>query len=419
MMDIFNILESNVRSYSRSFPAVFKRAKNALLYDDKGKKYIDFFSGAGSLNYGHNPSEMTTALIDYLKDDGICLSLDKMTCAKRAFLEKFSHIILMPRNMEYKIQFTGPTGANAIEAALKLSRIVKKRRNVIAFTNGYHGLSQGALSITSNSFYRNDIFLQDSKVTFMPYDKYFCKDSDTSVYLRKMLEDPSSGIDLPSAIILETIQAEGGVNVACREWLRKIQQICTDLDILMIIDDIQVGNGRTGPFFSFEDAEIHPDIIALSKSIGGGLPMSLLLIKPEYDQWRSGEHTGTFRGNNMAFVASSALLSSYWNDDRLTAEVYRKSKILRNELQKIVNKYTVGNIELRGKGLIYGLQIPEKDYCRSASMEAFKKGLVIETAGGHNDVLKFLPPLTIEDELLSTGLRIIDESIESVMKRKI
>ncbi|OZH51619.1 diaminobutyrate--2-oxoglutarate aminotransferase [Hydrocoleum sp. CS-953] len=410
-MSIFEKLESNVRTYSRSFPAVFEKAKNALLYSEEGKRYIDFFAGAGSLNYGHNPPEVSAALIAYLQEDGILLSLDKETRSKKEFLEQFSDLILTPRNLEYRVQFTGPTGANAIEAALKLSRTVKKRRGIIAFTNAFHGLTQGALSVTGNSYYRNNFSLQDACVSFMPYDNYFGPEHNTASFLRRMLEDPSSGIDIPAAIILEAIQAEGGVNVASRNWLKEIQQICIDFDILLIVDDIQVGNGRSGSFFSFEDAGISPDIVVMAKSIGGGLPMSLVLIKPEHDQWKPGEHTGTFRGNNLAFVASISLLN-YWKDDGLKDAVIRKSLVVQDRLQNIANQYKEVNMEVRGKGLIQGLKIPEEGFSCKVSRNAFKQGLIIETAGPYNEVLKLLPPLTIEDELLLEGLDIIEKSVK-------
>jgi len=300
-MRIFEQIESQVRSYVRHFPTIFNRATGSLLYDEQGNEYIDFFAGAGTLNYGHNNPLVKDALVEYIQNDGIVHGLDKATSAKKKFLEKFTSIIMQPRHMEYKIQFSGPTGTNAVETALKLARMVKGRSNVIAFTNAFHGLTMGSMAVTGNSFYRDEAFINRANVAFMPYDGYFGDSINTATYLRKFLDDTSSGVDLPAAIILETIQAEGGVNVASADWLRQIEQVCRDYDILLIIDDIQVGNGRTGTFFSFEDAGLNPDIITLSKSVGGGLPLSMVLMKPELDQWKPGEHTGTFRGNNLAF----------------------------------------------------------------------------------------------------------------------
>ncbi len=414
-MRIFEQLESQVRSYVRHFPTIFNKAKGSYLYDEQGKEYIDFFAGAGTLNYGHNNPRVIEALIEHLSNDGIIHGLDKATTAKKKFLETFYHTILAPRRMEYKIQFSGPTGTNAVETSLKLARMVKGRSNVICFTNAFHGLTMGSMAVTGNAFYRDEAFINRANVTFMPYDNYFGPDFDTSKYLRKFLEDKSSGVDLPAAMILETVQAEGGVKVARDEWLKEIEQICRDFDILLIVDDIQVGNGRTGTFFSFESSGINPDIITLSKSIGGGLALSLVLMKPELDQWRPGEHTGTFRGNNLAFVASSELLS-YWENDNLSEAIRYKEEILHEELEKIAAKYPDVEAQIRGKGLIYGLNIPFQGFCRDVSTEAFGNGLVIELAGAEADVLKFLPPLVIEEEILRQGLTIIDESIGKTLE---
>jgi len=416
-MRIFEQLESQVRSYVRSFPTIFTKAKGAMLYDEQDNEYIDFFAGAGVLNYGHNNPAVSEALIKYIESDGIIHGLDKATSAKKHFLEQFYNIILAPRHMDYKIQFTGPTGTNAVETALKLARMVKGRSNIIAFTNAFHGLTMGSMSVTGNSFYRDEAFINRANVAFMPFDNYFGEGVNTAEYLRKFLTDNSSGVDLPAAIILETIQAEGGINVASEEWLREIEQICRDFDILLIVDDIQVGNGRTGKFFSFENSGINPDIITSSKSIGGGLPLALVLIKSGLDQWRPGEHTGTFRGNNLAFVASAQLLE-YWRNDNLSEAVMYKGKIVREELTRMAEKYSDYNPAVRGYGMINGLHIPELNFCSEVSAEAFSRGLVIELAGADDDVIKFLPPLVIEEEILKKGLQIVDESIAAVIEKK-
>jgi diaminobutyrate-2-oxoglutarate transaminase len=416
-MRIFEQIESQVRSYIRSFPTVFTRAKWSKLYDEQGKEYIDFFAGAGTLNYGHNNPAVNDALIDYIKNDGLIHGLDKATTAKKQFLEKLYYTILQPRHLEYKVQFCGPTGTNAVETALKIVRMVKGRSNVISFTNGFHGLTMGSMAITGNAFYRDEAFINRANVTFMPYDGYFGDGTDTSLYLRKFLEDSSSGVDLPAAVILETVQAEGGVNVASFKWLKDVEQVCRDFDILLVIDDIQVGNGRTGTFFSFEEAGINPDIVILSKSIGGGLPLSLVLMKPELDQWKPGEHTGTFRGNNLAFVASTQLLS-YWDNGDFSDAILYREEVLKEKLKEITDKYKDLGVELRGRGLIYGLYFPQQGFSGAVTEEAFERGLVIERAGAKNDVIKFLPPLVIEEELLRQGVDIIDESIAACLEKK-
>lgn len=335
-MRIIEQLESDVRSYVRSFPAVFATAKGALLWDEQGNEYIDFFAGAGTLNYGHNPPQVNQALIEYLQHNGIVHSLDKATVAKRAFLQKLSDAILSPRNLEYKVQFTGPTGTNAVETTLKLARMVKKRSNIVAFTNAYHGLTMGSLMVTGNDFYQNQSYGGRLNVDHMPFDGYLGKDINTIEYLRKCLQDSGSGIDLPAVVIVETIQGEGGINVARKAWLQELESLCREYDILLIVDDIQVGNGRTGPFFSFEEAGIVPDMVCLSKGIGGGLPLALVLMRPELDQWQPGEHTGTFRGNNLAFVAATELIAAYWENEDLTYAVQYKAKIIQERLDNIV-----------------------------------------------------------------------------------
>ncbi len=414
-MDTFEKLESQVRTYSRAFPAVFNRAKGAFLYDENGKEYIDFFAGAGTMNYGHNNPLINNAIVAYIQQDGIVHSLDKFTTAKRQFLEALNSVILAPRNLHYRVQFCGPTGANAVEAALKLARKAKKRRGIIAFTHAFHGLSAGALSVTGNSYYKNEFFADNANVVFMPYDGYLGADIDTANVLGKFLADRSSGVDIPAAIILETIQAEGGVNVASIKWLQEIEILCREFDIVLIVDDIQVGNGRSGDFFSFERANIIPDIVVLSKAIGAGMPLSILLIKPELDVWRPGEHTGTFRGNNLAFVGGAKALE-YWKGKEFSDSIKEKSKFLKELLEKTRSKYPGLITEIRGHGLIAGTVIPDEGVCERVSKEAFERGVIIEVAGPNKEVLKFLPPLIIDETTLKKGVDIVEESIGEVTR---
>lgn len=416
-MRIFEELESEVRGYIRAFPAVFDTARGSLLYDEQGKRYIDFFAGAGTLNYGHNHPAISSALIDYLQRDGIVHALDKATVAKRDFLLKLRDTIFAPRNLQYKVQFPGPTGTNAVETALKLARLVKKRSNIIAFTNGYHGLTMGSLAVTGNAFYRDESYGVRHNTDFLPFDGYLGPDVNTIDYLRRFLADQSSGVDLPAAIIVETVQGEGGIHVASDEWLRALEKTCREFDILLIIDDIQMGNGRTGTFFSFERAGITPDMVTVSKSVGGGLPLSLLLMRPELDQWEPGEHTGTFRGNNLAFVAATQALG-FWDDGELAKAVQHKGKIMEQELKLIVKAHPEAGLQLRGVGMVWGLEFSDTNFAGEISAEAFKNGLVIETAGAESHVLKFLPPLVIEEELLREGLAIIDQTINSLLECK-
>jgi len=413
-MRIFEEMESEVRGYIRSFPAVFDVAKGSEIFDEHDNRYIDFFAGAGSLNYGHNNPAISKALIEYLQHDGIVHGLDKATVAKKKFLQKLNDTIFIPRNMEYKVQFTGPTGTNAVETALKLARMVKGRSNIIAFTNAYHGLSMGSLAVTGNSFYRDESYGVRANSAFIPFDGYMGPGFDSMAYLRRLLTDQSSGVDLPAAIIVETVQGEGGINVARDEWLQELEGICREFDILLIIDDIQMGNGRTGTFFSFERSGIMPDMVTVSKSIGTGLPMALLLMRPELDQWKPGEHTGTFRGNNLAFVAASKALE-YWDTPDFAEGIVYKGSIFESGLRAIIDKYPDIKAELRGVGMVWGIDFADEGFASSVSEEAFKRNLIIETAGANGQVLKFLAALTIEESLIEEGLKIIDESIEAVL----
>lgn len=416
-MRIFERLESEVRGYVRSFPAVFDTAKGSLIYDEHGERYVDFFAGAGTLNYGHNNPEINAAIIKYLQRNGVVHGLDKATVAKRDFLQKLHDTILLPRNLDYKVQFTGPTGTNAVETALKLARLVKQRSSIIAFTNGYHGLTMGSLAVTGNSFYRDESYGIRANSAFMPYDGYLGADVDTIEYLRRYLEDSSSGLDLPAAAIVETVQAEGGVNVARDEWLIRLERLCREFDILLIVDDIQAGNGRTGPFFSFERSGITPDMVTVSKSVGGGLPLALLLMRPELDQWQPGEHTGTFRGNNLAFVAATEALR-YWENDKTTEAVEYKGGIIEKELERMAEKHPDNRCEVRGCGMIWGLDLKKNGAAKEVSRAAFEKGMLVETAGSDDSVLKLLPPLTTDEELLREGLGIIDEALAQTIQSK-
>lgn len=416
-MRIIETLESQVRSYVRSFPAVFDRAEGATLWDDQGNEYIDFFGGAGTLNYGHNHPVVSKALIKYLEDNRIVHGLDKATIAKRDFLQSFNDVILQPRNMDYKIQFTGPTGTNAVETALKIARMIKGRSNIIAFTNGYHGLTLGALAVTGNYFYRDESYGDRANVDHLPFDGYLGPDVDTSEYLRRMLEDNGSGIDLPAAVILETVQGEGGINVASNEWLRNIETICREYDILLIVDDIQMGNGRTGTFFSFEESGINPDIITLSKSIGGGLPMAITMLKPELDQWEPGEHTGTFRGNNLAFEAAKELMA-FWENDDLSDAVFHKGGIIKERLDGFVKSYPGLELKIRGRGMAWGMEFGRKGFAGELAKKCFENKLILETCGSTGNVAKLLMPLVIDVSLMEKGLDILEKSIEELLDEK-
>ncbi|MGP4069546.1 diaminobutyrate--2-oxoglutarate transaminase [Halobacillus sp. B29] len=416
-MSVFENLESEVRSYSRSFPTTFEKAKGYQMWDGNGNSYIDFFAGAGALNYGHNDDAMQQKLIEYIQSDGLLHSLDMATNARAEFLKKFNEVILEPRNMSYKIMFPGPTGTNTVESALKIARKVTGREKVVTFTNAFHGMTIGALSVTGNSFKRHGAGIPLTYSMAMPYDDYM-DGYDSLDYLERMIQDGGSGIDLPAAIILETVQGEGGINAASFEWLKKVEELCRRLDIMLIVDDVQAGCGRTGTFFSFEKAGISPDVVCLSKSISGsGLPMAITLIKPEYDQWGPGEHNGTFRGNNLAFVTAAEALN-YWKTNDFSESIEEKSELFQKRLHQFVKDYPEMEGEVRGRGLMLGIASKKEGLTEQIAGEAFKKGLIIETSGPDDEVLKMLPPLVIDEEGISKGLDIIEESIKAVLGKE-
>jgi len=412
----FAQLESEVCSYARAFPVIFDSASGSHLYDQQGRRYLDFLAGAGTLNYGHNNPRLKRALLDYIERDGITHGLDLHTQAKAEFLIALDECILKPRALEYVVQFTGPTGANAVEAALKLARNVTGRSNVIAFTNGFHGVSLGAVAATGNAHHRGAAGMPLSGVTRLPFDGYL-GELDTSEMLDKMLGDASSGVDLPAAVLLETVQGEGGLNVAGTAWLRSVENICRKYGVLLIVDDIQAGCGRTGAFFSFESAGIKPDIVTLSKSLSGyGLPFAVTLIRKKYDQWKPGQHNGTFRGNNHAFVTAAAALREYWSDTAFCESIQNKARVLQTQLQHIADEFPELIAQRRGRGMMQGVACHSGDIAGQITSAAFAEGLVIETSGAQSEVVKCLCPLTITEAELREGLDILARCAERVSR---
>lgn len=385
------------------------------MWDTEGRKYLDFFAGAGALNYGHNHPDLKAALLEYLTADRVVHSLDMNTVAKARFLERFDEVILRPRGLDYKVQFPGPTGANSVESALKLARKVTGRESVISFTNAFHGMTLGALSVTGNSMKRGGAGIPLVHATPMPYDHYLDDTTPDFMWFERLLEDNGSGLNQPAAVIVETVQGEGGINVARLQWLRGLAEVCRRHELLLIVDDVQMGCGRTGPFFSFEAAGIVPDIVCLSKSISGyGLPMALTLFKPELDLWEPGEHNGTFRGHNPAFVTATAALD-FWTDDQLSKNVLRKGEQIERTLSDVVAP--VDGVQVRGRGLVQGLAFDRPELAGAVCRAAFERGMLLETSGAQSEVVKMMPPLVIEDAEIEQGLSILSESIKAATAR--
>jgi diaminobutyrate-2-oxoglutarate transaminase len=411
--DVFRRLESNVQSYARNFPAIFAYARGTELRDIHGRRFLDFLSGAGSLNYGHNNPVFKQALIEYIEQDGITHSLDLHTVAKERFLEAMNDIILAPRGLDdYVMQFTGPTGTNAVEAALKIARKVTGRANVVHFTNSFHGVTTGSLAVTGNQCLRAAAGVPLNHTIAVPFDGYFGSNVDTVAHFERLLLDSSAGMEHPAAVILETVQGEGGLNVASVEWLQRMDALCRRFNILLIVDDVQAGCGRTGTFFSFEPAGLKPDIITLSKSLSGhGLPLALVILKRSVDIWKPGEHNGTFRGNNYAFVTATAALEHYWSAPAFAADVRAKGTYVANRLQTLVESFPRQLLSVCGRGMMIGVKCADPARAAAITARAYQNGLVIERAGPQDEVIKCMMPLTTGYDELAEGLDILERAV--------
>jgi len=404
---VFETYESEVRSYCRNFPTVFTHAKGSIMTDQDGRAFIDFFNGAGALNYGHNPDFIKSRLIDYLASDAVIHALDMYTATKAEFIQTFETKMLIPRGLNYKMQFTGPTGTNGVEAAIKLARKVTKRTNIIALMGGFHGMTLGSLSLSSDLSSRAGAGVPLGNVTHVPAPYQFGEDFALQ-YLETILTDDHSGVDAPAAIILETVQAEGGIYVLSDDYLRGVERIARAHGVLLIIDDVQVGCSRTGHFFSFERAGISPDLVVMSKSIGGyGLPFALVLLKPELDLWSPGEHNGTFRGNQLAMVAATAGVEITL-EQGIEAGVDRRGKLVADFLAE---RIPADRAEVRGLGLIWGVDVHDTDTATRIGRACFDRGLILERAGRNNSVVKIMPSLVIPDETLLEGLGILADCV--------
>lgn len=412
-MSVFEDMESEVRSYCRAWPVVFDRAVGSWIHDEEGNSYLDFFAGAGALNYGHNHPVLKAALLEYLQRDGVSHTLDMYSVAKRDFLARFQEFVLAPRGLSYRVQFPGPAGANAVEAALKLARKATGRENVVSFTDAFHGVTLGALALAGDPGRRRSAGTAVGGQIVMPFDGYLDPPEAGLSWLEATFAERGTGFSRPAAVILETVQADGGIRVARPEWLSAVAGLCRAYGVLLIVDDVQVGCGRTGAFFSFEEAGVVPDIVALSKSISGyGLPLALTLIRPELDVWAPGEHNGTFRGPNPAFVTASAALG-LWTDGTLAEETAAKGVTVRAALEEL-RAAAPQVADMRGRGLIWGLELAEPWMAEDVCARAFASGLLVETVGRKSEVVKISPPLTIEPAELDKGLGILADAVDAL-----
>ncbi|MET7394189.1 diaminobutyrate--2-oxoglutarate transaminase [Dactylosporangium sp. NPDC005572] len=411
---VFQARESVARSYCRVFPAVLSSALGSTVVAEDGTEYLDFFCGAGVLNYGHNHEHIKRRVIDYLEGSGLVHALDCYTPAKREFLDRFAGEILEPRGLPHRVQFCGSTGTDAVEAALKLARKHTGRAKVVAFSGSYHGVSRGSLAATSDLKLRKAAGVALDEVTFLPFPVGPKGAFATVDLLERMLTDDLSGLEPPAAVILEAVQMEGGVYRFPDVELRRLRELCDIHGIVLIIDEIQAGCGRTGTFFSFETAGIVPDLITVSKSISGlGLPMSVLLIREGMDSWDVGDHPGTFRGNQLAFVAACAALD-LWQRPDFVAKARQGAELLRRFWQD----NTPPGVEIRCEGHAIGIDLRAvggRSAADAVVSRCFEHGLIVESTGRDKAVVKVFPALTMSPEVLILGCEIIHDALRSVL----
>lgn len=408
---VFESHESTIRGYCRNYPTVFASASNARQVDEDGTSYLDFFAGAGVLNFGHNNPRMKEALIAFLQADGVAHSLDTYTTTKRDFIARFQEVVLEPRGMDHRMQFMGPTGSNAVEAAMKLARLATGRREIVAFSHGFHGMTLGSLAATANQAFRQWAGVPLEHIQRLPFETAPGGETAIADYAAA-LRDPSSGLQPPAAFLVEAVQAEGGVNVASKEWLHEVQDLAHEVGALFIIDDIQAGVGRTGGYFSFDGMGLDPDIITLAKGLGGfGTPIAMNLNKPEVDDhWSPGAHTGTFRGQGLSFVAGTVALD-YFTEEAFLAEVLAKGQQMRDRLESIVAKNPDQGWEVRGRGMMQALDTHDGPFAKRVQQAAFEAGLLIGPCGSEGRVIKLIPPLTIPEDDLAAGLDLLEGAL--------
>lgn len=409
--------ESSARTYAKNVPLVFERASQARLFDAQGREYLDCLSCAGTLALGHNHPFVTQRVHDHLRSGQAQQALDLSTPEKYQFVRQLYDMLPASMSSSFKVQFCGPTGADAVEAALKLFKTATGRHSVLAFHGGYHGMSAGALAMTGNLEAKRYIGALMAGVHFLPYPyAYRCPfglgDGGTPVslnYIERLLSDPESGITKPAAVVLEAIQGEGGVVPAPADWLRGLRDITRRHEVPLVVDEVQTGLGRTGHLFAFELAGIEPDAVCLSKAIGGGYPMSVLLYHERHDKWSSGAHAGTFRGNQIAMVAGQATME-FIQRENLTLGVRAKGSVLGQRLRELASEFPIIG-DVRGRGLMWGIEIVQPEaapdaigslpadgaMARRIKQACLQAGMLIESGGRHGAVLRLLPPLIISE----------------------
>lgn len=423
--------ESEVRSYPRRLPLAIKRADGATVTDTRDQIFVDCLAGAGTLALGYNHPEINQVMIDALSSGIPYQTLDLTTPAKDHYVQSLLGFLPADFAQHARIQFCGPSGADGVEAAIKLAKQTTGRNTILAFHGAYHGMTNGAMALTGNLGAKERRTGLMADVHFLPFPySYRCPfglGGDAGAwqsirYIEHVLNDPESGIQKPAAIIVEPIQGEGGVIPAPAFWLQELRRITKSLGILLIFDEIQCGVAKSGRHFAFEYADIQPDILVMSKAIGGGLPMSVLAFHKDIDSWKPGEHTGTFRGNQLAMVAGAKAMEIIQRD-RLAEHALAMGERLTQHLLSL-QKQNACIGEVRGRGLMMGIEIvnpdatnplgqPQADGERAIAIQraALERGLIIEKGGRHGAVLRFLPPLIISAQQIDFVADVIERAI--------
>lgn len=432
-----NRQESNARSYPRRIPLALKRASGIHVEDVEGRRFIDCLAGAGTLALGHNHPVVIAAIQQVLADELPLLTLDLTTPVKDQFVQDLFGLLPEALAAEAKIQFCGPTGTDAVEAALKLTRTATGRSTVLSFQGAYHGMSQGSLSLMGSLGPKRALAgLLNNGVQFLPFPyDYRCPFGLGGAagvkanlnYLENLLCDPEAGVALPAAVIVETVQGEGGVIPADLEWLRGLRRITEKAGVALIVDEIQSGFGRTGKMFAFEHAGIIPDVVVLSKAIGGSLPLAVMVYRDWLDTWQPGAHAGTFRGNQMAMAAGSAVMR-YLKEHRVTEHAAAMGERLREHLLILQRDYPqLGDV--RGRGLMLGVELVDPQGTPGAlghppqhqrlaplvQRECLKRGLILELGGRHGSVVRFLPPLVITAAQIDQVAEIFSKAVAAAV----
>ena len=428
LLELQRELESSAILYPPDLPFVPDEARGATIKDVDGNVYIDFYSGISVLNFGHSNPFILERAIEQLKK--LTHTLDFPTYAREGLARKLISIAPGRMKNNSKVLFGGPTGSDAVEGAIKLAKFVTKRHVIIAFENSYHGQTTMALSVTSSKKYKDLYSPLGPEVHFVPYPYcYRCPlklehpecDMRCFTYLEHVIEYPYSGIAKPAAIIVEPVQGEGGVIVPPPGFLKKVEKLARDNNILLIVDEIQSGMGRTGTWFACEHEEITPDIVTMAKSLGGiGLPLAAIMYRKELEPWVPGGHIGTFRGNVVAMAAGAAAME-FAEKTNLLEHVKKLGEEALKRLKDFAEESKVVG-EVRGRGLMIGIELvedktskkPATEMTKKVQLKCYKKGILVWKAGAYANVVRLLPPLVITKELLNRGLDVLIETIKEV-----